>query len=313
MKTLMTGCSGLIGNALIEYLFQKGHSIQCLKRNTGSEGNQFWATQALPTNTESVFDTVIHLAGENVAEGRWTTARKERIQNSRVEGTRQLIDYISMLETKPKVFLCASAVGYYGHSMDKIFNEDSPLGQSFLAEVCHRWEKETTRLSAMGIRVVNLRFGMVLSPKGGALHKMVPPFKARLGGVLGDGQQFISWISIRDLVAIVDFIVKQPNIKGPVNVVSPIPTNNRILTETLGRVLNRPAFLRIPQFVVKLLFGQMAEEMLLSSTRATPKVLLEADYNFQDQSLEAVLRYCLESADNRSMPQPAQKPLQPSR
>ncbi len=294
MKTLVTGCSGLIGNALVEHLFKHGHSIQCLQRNKGSDANHFWATESLPTNTENVFDTVIHLAGENVAAGRWTSARKERILASRVEGSRQLIDYISMLPEKPKVFLCASAVGYYGHSMDKIFSEDSPPGDGFLAEVCQQWEKQTARLAVMGIRTVNLRFGMVLSPKGGALHKMAPPFRARLGGVIGDGQQFISWVSIRDLVAIVDFIVKQPNIKGPVNVVSPIPTNNRILSETLARVLNRPLLFKIPAFLVRYIFGQMADEMLLSSCRVTPKVLLEADYNFQDQSLEAVLHYCLD-------------------
>jgi len=295
MKTLVTGCSGLIGNALIEYLFQHGHSIQCLKRHKDSLPNHFWATEELPKNTENIFDTIIHLAGENVAEGRWTAARKERILVSRVEGTRQLIDYIAMLEKKPKVFLCASAIGFYGHSMDTIFNEDSPLGHGFLADVCHQWEKETNRLKAMNIRTVNLRFGMVLSPKGGALHKMAPAFRARLGGILGDGQQFISWISIRDLVAIVDFIIKQPQINGPVNIVSPIPTNNKILSETLGRVINRPVFFKIPAFVVNLLFGQMAEEMLLASTRVTPKILMEADYTFQDQSLEAVLRHCLES------------------
>lgn len=294
MKTLVTGCSGLVGNALIDYLFRQGHSIQCLKRYNGPEQNHFWATEELPANTAHVFDAVVHLAGENVADGRWTTARKESILTSRVEGTRQLIDYISMLTKKPKVFLCASAVGYYGHSMDQIFNEDSPLGEGFLADVCHQWEKQTNRLSGMGIRAVNLRFGMVLSPNGGALHKMVPAFKARLGGVIGDGQQFISWIGIRDLVAIVDFAIKHPDIKGPVNVVSPIPTNNRILTETICRVIKRPLFFRIPGFVVKFLFGQMAEEMLLSSSRVTPKVLLEAGYNFQDQSLEAVIRYCLE-------------------
>jgi uncharacterized protein len=294
MKTLVTGCSGLVGNALIEYLFQKGHSIQCLKRNKDSARNDFWDTQALPTNTENIFDTVVHLAGENVAEGRWTSSRKEKILSSRVEGTRQLIDYIAQLKTKPKVFLCASAVGYYGHSMDKIFNEDSPLGASFLAEVCRQWEKETERLSTMGIRRVNLRFGMVLSPKGGALHKMAPPFRMRLGAVLGHGQQFISWISIRDLVAIVDFIINRPQISGPVNVVSPIPTTNKILSETLGKILKSPVLFSVPKFMVKLLFGQMAEEMLLCSTRATPKILLEADYIFQDQSLEAVLRSCLD-------------------
>lgn len=294
MKTLMTGCSGLVGNALVEFLFARGHSIQCLKRNQDSEHHHFWATQALPTTTDNVFDAVIHLAGDNVAEGRWTADKKRRILTSRVEGTRQLIDYISTLARKPKVFLCGSAVGYYGHSLDEIFDENSPLGQGFLADVCYQWEYETHRLADLGIRTVNLRFGMVLSPKGGALQKMAPPFKAGLGGVLGNGQQFISWISIRDLVAIVDFLINQPHIEGPVNVVSPIPTTNRILTESLGKTFNRPTYLRIPTFMARLLFGQMADEMLLASTRVTPQVLLESGYTFQDQSLEAVVRYCLD-------------------
>lgn len=295
MKTLVTGCSGLVGNALVEHLFKKGHSLQCLQRNREPHSQQIWATQALPANTDHVFDAVVHLAGENVADGRWTTAKKERILESRIEGTRQLIDYIATLEVKPKVALCASAVGYYGHSMDEIFDEDSPLGKGFLADVCRQWEKQAGRLETMGVRTVNLRFGMVLSPKGGALWKMVPAFKARVGGIVGSGEQFISWISIRDLVEIVDFIIKKPQINGPVNVVSPIPTTNRILSETLGRVLNRPVLMKIPAFMVRVIFGDMADEMLLASTRVTPKVLMEADYNYQDQSLESVLRYCLNS------------------
>lgn len=295
MKTLVTGCTGLVGSALVEHLFKKGHSLQCLQRNHDPRSQQFWATGALPSNTNQIFDAVVHLAGENVADGRWTSAKKARILESRVEGTRQLVDYIATLTEKPKVALCASAVGYYGHSMEEIFNEDSPMGKGFLADVCRQWEKQAARLAAMGIRTIHMRFGMVLSPKGGALWKMVPAFKARMGGIVGSGEQFISWISIRDLVEIVDFLIRQPQIKGPVNVVSPIPTTNRILSETLGKVLDRPVLMRIPAIIAKLVFGEMAEEMLLASTRVTPKVLMEADYNYQDQSLESVLRYCLES------------------
>lgn len=293
MKTLLTGSSGLVGNALIEYLFARGYSIQCLRHSRERQAGRFWATQALPAGGDNRFDAVIHLAGENVAQDRWTTLKKQRIQESRVIGTRELVDFISVLPNKPKVFLCASAVGYYGSREDQILDEDSSPGEGFLADVCRQWEKETERLSALGVRVINLRFGMILSPKGGALHKMLPPFTHGLGGVVGSGDQYISWISIRDLVAIIDFLIGKAHIAGPVNIVSPIPTTNRGLTESLAKALNRPAFLRIPGFAVKLLLGQMADEMLLASTRVTPKVLLEEDYRFQDQSLDAVLRYCL--------------------
>lgn len=293
MNTLLTGCSGLVGNALIEYLFARGHSIQCLKRNRESQPDHFWATQSLPANREYEFDAVIHLAGENVAQSRWTAEVKNRILKSRVVGTRELVDFISQLAHKPKVFLCASAVGYYGNGEDRIFDENSSSGEGFLADVCRQWEKETERLSSMGVRVVNLRFGMILSPRGGALHKMIPPFKLGLGGTIGSGRQYLSWISIRDVVAIVDFLMEKSQITGAVNMVSPIAATNKELTEGLGKALNRPAFLKVPAPLVKLIFGRMAEEMLLSSTRVTPKVLLESGYGFQDQSLDAVLRYCL--------------------
>jgi uncharacterized protein (TIGR01777 family) len=292
MKTLITGSSGLVGSSLVEFLFKKGHSIQCLKRNSEAGSDKFWATQELPENKATEFDTVIHLAGENVAQGRWTEKKKQSILRSRLEGTKELVDYISILTEKPKVFLCASAVGYYGSRGNEILDENSSLGTGFLADVCRQWEKETQRLSAMGIRVVNLRFGMVLSPRGGALHKMIPPFQARLGGIIGSGQQYISWISIRDLVKIVDFIIQRDHIKGPVNVVSPIQTTNKELTKALGKALNRPTPFKVPAFMARLIFGQMAEEMLLGSSRVTPKTLLEAGYEFEDQSLDAVLQYC---------------------
>jgi uncharacterized protein (TIGR01777 family) len=276
----------------VEFLFKKGHSIQCLKRNLEAGSDNFWATQELPENNATEFDNVIHLAGENVAQGRWTEKKKKSILLSRLEGTKELVDYISILTEKPNVFLCASAIGYYGSRGNEILDENSSLGTGFLADVCRQWEKETQRLSAMGVRVVNLRFGMVLSPKGGALHKMIPPFQARLGGIIGSGQQYISWISIRDLVKIVDFIIQRDHIKGPVNVVSPIQTTNKELTKALGKALNRPTPFKVPAFMAQLIFGQMADEMLLGSSRVTPKILLEAGYEFDDQSLDAVLQYC---------------------
>ncbi len=237
-----------------------------------------------------------------MAQGRWTSAKKRLILSSRVNGTRELVDYISHLTSKPKVFLCASAVGYYGSRSDEILDEGSSLGEGFLAEVCDQWEKETRRLASMGVRVVNLRFGMVLSPKGGALHKMIPPFKAGLGGIIGGGNQYISWISISDLVDIVEFIIKNDTIKGPVNIVSPTPATNKSLTQSLGKALNRPTFFRLPSLLVKTIFGQMADEMLLSSTRAIPKVLLDAGYEFKDQSLDATLQYCTQPVSKTITP-----------
>lgn len=293
MKTLITGCSGLVGSALVEYLFTKGHSIQCLKHNDSSSQQPYWATSEISKTTNDGFDAVIHLAGENVATGRWTANKKRRILDSRVQGTRELVDYISSLNRKPQIFLCASAVGYYGDRGDEILDEESSLGKTFLADVCDQWEQECQRLQPMGVRVANLRFGMVLSPKGGALHKMIPPIKARVGGVVGSGRQYISWISIRDVVAIVQFIINNNQISGPVNVVSPIPTTNMGLTESLGKALKRSTPFKVPAFAAKLIFGQMADEMLLSSTRATPKKLLESGYEFIDQSLEEVLQFCV--------------------
>ena len=294
MKTLITGSSGLVGSSLVEFLFKKGHSIQCLKRNLKADPDNFWATNELPENSDTAIQTIIHLAGENVAQGRWTEKKKQNILMSRIQGTKELVDYISLLKNKPSVFLCASAIGFYGSRGDEILDENSSLGTGFLADVCRQWEKESQRLSLMGVRVVNLRFGMILSPRGGALYKMIPPFRARLGGIIGSGKQYISWISIRDLVEIVDFIIKRDQIKGPVNVVCPIQTTNKGLTKALGAALNRPTPFKIPAFMARLVFGQMADEMLLSSARVTPKVLLEAGYEFRDQSLDAVVHYCVE-------------------
>ena len=295
MKTMITGSSGLVGSSLVEFLFKKGHSIHCLKRNTLATSENFWTFNHRPEDIQSEYNTIIHLAGENVAQGRWTEKKKQDILMSRVQGTRELVNYISELKEKPSLFICASAVGYYGSRGNEILDENSSLGAGFLADVCNQWEKESQRLSELGVRVVNLRFGMIMSPRGGALHKMIPPFQARLGGTIGTGKQYISWISIRDLVKIVDFTIQKNHIAGPVNVVSPIQTTNKELTKALGKALNRPTPFTIPTFMARLVFGQMADEMLLGSSRVTPKVLLEAGYEFEDQSLDAVLQYCIQS------------------
>ncbi|MGW8194361.1 MAG: TIGR01777 family oxidoreductase [Desulforhopalus sp.] len=296
MKVLITGCSGLIGSALVEYLFQQGHSIQCLKRNKIAGDNPFWATDQLPSAKDDPVEVVIHLAGENIADRRWSGARKKLIMMSRVTGTRELVSYFSRQEKKPRLFLCASAVGYYGSRQDELLDENSSAGVGFLAEVCKRWENESHKISAAGIREVNLRFGLVLSPNGGALHKMTPAFKKGVGGTIGNGKQHISWISIRDLVAIVQFIIDNESLEGPVNMVSPIPTTNKGLTKSLGKALDRPTPFTVPTIAAKIIFGEMAAEMLLSSTRATPQKLLRAGYEFIDTSLDETVKSCVQSS-----------------
>jgi uncharacterized protein len=294
MKILISGASGLVGSSLVESLFERGHTIRPLQRHKEKSWGRLWNTDELDAaaNPEP-FDAVIHLAGENVASGRWTAARKEKILRSRVDGTWELVDYISQLNKKPKVLICASATGYYGNCGDTIVDEQSPLGSGFLAEVCRQWEETAAKAGLAGIRVVNTRFGMILSPRGGALHKMLPPFRLGLGGVVGNGEQYISWISIRDLTEIVQFIIDHDSLSGPVNVVTPTPVTNRDFTRTLGKALNRPTIMPAPAFLVRLLFGEMADEMLLNSTRAMPTRLLEAGYRFQDVDLGRTLLSCI--------------------
>jgi uncharacterized protein len=297
MRTLITGCSGLVGSALIESLHAAGHDIRCLQRNKDTSPESFWHTRELFSTSDNSkpFNQVIHLAGENVANGRWSATRKKAILESRIEGTRQLVRYLSTLETPPKTLLCASAVGFYGSRGDELLDEYSGLGRGFLSDVCRQWEREAKKAAEFGIRVVNMRFGMVLSPKGGALHKMLPPFKAGLGGPIGKGAGYMSWISIRDITEIIQFLISTPSISGPINVVSPSPVTNLEFTTTLASVLNRPARLPAPPFMLKLLFGEMADEMLLASIRAKPEKLLASGYQFKDPDLEKVLQYCVDN------------------
>lgn len=294
MKILITGASGLVGSSLVESLFKKGHTIRTLRRHKEKSWGKLWDTDALDADEDqSPFDAVIHLAGENVANGRWDAARKEKIIRSRVDGTWELVDYICQPHKKPKVFLCASATGFYGNCGTTIVDERSPLGTGFLADVCRQWEETAAKAAQSGIRVANMRFGMILSSRGGALHKMLPPFKVGLGGVVGGGEQFISWIGMRDLTEIVNFLLENDSLNGPVNVVTPTPVTNRAFTKTLGEVLKKPTIFPAPAFLVRLLFGEMADEMLLNSTRVMPIRLLEAGYHFQDEDLRHTLISCI--------------------
>lgn len=294
MRTLITGASGLIGSALVQSLHAKGHSIRCLQRNKNKQNPEFWNTDVftLDGNEEQPFDTVIHLAGENVAQSRWNDKLKKRILDSRIEGTRELVQLLSKVPEPPSTFICASAIGYYGSRGSELLTEQSEAGKTFLAEVCRKWEAEAQQAESLGCRVVNLRFGMVLSPDGGALHKMLLPFKAGLGGPIGNGKQYMSWISIRDLVEIVDFAIHDESLYGPINVVSPVPVTNKEFTRCLSGVLGRPAILPVPPFALRLMFGKMADEMLLAGSRVKPEKLISSGYSFQDVNLAETLRFC---------------------
>jgi len=295
MRTLITGASGLVGSALVESLHAKGYSLRCLQRNKKPGIGRIWKTDELLSDAEEAapVDAVIHLAGENIADGRWSASKKRRIMDSRVEGTRELVGFLATLDEPPSTFICASAVGFYGSRGSEVLTEKKSGGSGFLAEVCRKWEAEAKKAESFGARVVHLRFGMILSPNGGALAKMLPPFKAGLGGPLGNGRQYMSWISIRDLVEIADLALNDETLRGPVNVVSPEPVTNKEFTRCLAEVLNRPAILPAPSFALRLMFGEMADEMLLASSRARPEKLIGAGYSFQDQNLTETLRYCV--------------------
>ncbi|KGO35578.1 MAG: TIGR01777 family oxidoreductase [Desulfoprunum sp.] len=296
MKILITGASGLVGSALIESLFKLGHTIRPLRRHRNKTWGRLWDTASLDADADqSPFDVVINLAGENVANKRWNARQKELILRSRVDSTWELVDYISQPGRRPKLLICASATGYYGNCGDAIVDERSPSGSGFLAEVCRQWEETAAKAEQAGIRVVFLRFGMVLSPRGGALFKMLPAFKAGLGGVIGSGNQYIGWISINDLADIVGFVMENEGLQGAFNTVSPIPVTNRVFVKTLGEVLGRPTIMPAPAFLVRLLFGEMADEMVLSSCRVVPTRLLEAGYRFKEQDLRQVLASCTHS------------------
>jgi uncharacterized protein (TIGR01777 family) len=300
MNVIISGSSGFIGSAVTAELTHAGHRVGRLIRdaNAHQPGTILWnpATGNLDSNELEGADVLIHFAGESVAGGRWTVAKKKRIRESRVQGTRLLSQAIARLTPGPQVFIVASAVGYYGDRGDEQLTEDSSLGSGYLADVCRAWELAASAAREAGIRVVHLRFGMVLSFHGGALPKMLLPFKLGLGGVIGSGRQYVSWITLGDAVRAVQFAMQTPALRGPVNVVAPQPVTNREFTKALGQALHRPTLFPLPAFAARLAFGQMAEEVLLAGARVQPQRLQAAGFQFQQPELAAAFQTILDKA-----------------
>jgi len=293
-RILVSGVSGPIGAALLPSLRTSGCSLVRLARGAVTNEEHIAWDPAKPLAPQSVsgFDAVIHLAGESIM-GRWTSAKKARIRESRVAGTANLASALAQAEEKPRVFICGSAIGYYGNRGDEILREESAPGQGFLAEVCQEWEEATTPAVQADIRTVHLRTGVVLSPKGGALGAMLLPFKLGLGGRVGDGRQWMSWIDVQDMVGAIRHIMKNDLIQGAVNMVAPKPVRNEELVKTLASVLSRPAILPMPEFAVKTVFGEMGEELLLAGQRVEPGKLISSGYPFRYRELRASLEALL--------------------
>jgi uncharacterized protein len=296
MNILLTGASGLIGSAVLPALTTEGHRVIPLTRSQPKPGDMAvqWdpAKGSIDASGLEDLDGVVHLAGEPIGE-RWTAEKKARIRDSRVRGTRLLSETLAQLSTPPKILVCASAIGYYGDRAEEVLTEASAPGTGFLAEVCRAWEAATEPALLKGIRVVNLRFGVVLSATGGALAKMLPPFRMGLGGVLGSGKQYMSWIILDDAVGAIQHALLTESLNGPANAAAPQPVTNAEFTKTLGKVLGRPTLLPMPAFAARLMFGEMADELLLSSARVQPSKLLATGYAFRYPGLEAGLQHLL--------------------
>ena len=291
----MTGASGLVGSALVSMLDARGHQVVKLMRGPASSASAAtWNPEArqIDLGRAGNIDAVVHLAGANIAQ-RWTPEVKRRIRDSRVEGTQLLSGALAKLPTPPKVLVCASATGFYGNRGEEWLDERSAPGHGFLADACQEWEAAADAARATGIRVVHLRLGIVLTPNGGALAKMLPAFRLGIGGRLGDGRAYWSWIVLDDLIEVILHALVTESLKGPVNAVSPNPITNSVLTETLGHVLRRPAILPVPRFALELLFGEMAREAMLASFRVKPSRLLETGFQFRFPELEPALRHLL--------------------
>lgn len=294
MKIIISGSSGLVGSALVFNLISDGHQVFRLVRSSKQDGIVWDPKQPFADRSVlEAFDAVIHLAGESIAEGRWNEQRKRAIRESRVSGTRHLSDAIASLNSPPKVFVCASASGYYGDRGDEILREESPPGTGFLPDVCKEWEAATQSAADKGIRVVNTRFGIILSQKGGALPKMLTPFKLGAGGRIGSGKQYWSWIDLDDVVGVIEHCVNNDALQGPVNTSTPNPVTNAVFTQTLARVLKRPAIFPVPAFAARAAFGEMADALLLCSFKMEPAKLIASGYTFAYPDLESSLRHLL--------------------
>jgi uncharacterized protein (TIGR01777 family) len=299
-RVVVGGASGLIGTTLTAWLTDRGDRVLPLVRHaprTGS-GEIPWDPDAGELQGAALegTDAVVHLGGVNIASGRWSKKTKAAIRDSRIASTRLLSETLARLEKPPRAFICASATGYYGNRGAELLTEDSPPGDGFLPDLCRAWEAATEPARHAGIRVVNLRTGIVLSARGGALVRMLPAFKAGAGGVLGSGRQYMSWIALDDAVRVIEFVLKTESLAGPVNVVAPNPVTNREFTRTLGRVLKRPTFLPLPALAIRVLFGEMGRVLLLEGQRVHPAHLEQAGFSFHHVHLEDALRHELTHA-----------------
>jgi uncharacterized protein (TIGR01777 family) len=280
MKLLLTGSSGLVGSALAPALTAAGHNVTRL-------------VHSRPWPDLAGHDAVVNLAGDNIATGRWTPEKKARIRDSRVQLTRRLSESLAKLTPPPKVLVSASAIGYYGNRGDEVMRDESLPGLDFLAGVCCDWEAAAKPAAEAGIRVVHLRFGVILTAAGGALAKMLTPFKLGAGGVIGNGRQWMSWIALDDVVGAIQHALATESLRGPVNTVAPHPVTNREFTRTLGRALGRPTLFSMPAFAARLALGEVADVLLLASQRVEPAKLLASGYRFQFPDLENTLRRLL--------------------
>jgi uncharacterized protein len=296
MHILVTGASGLIGSALVSSLSAAGYSVTRLVRRPPQSGEKAvrWdpLTGFIDASALEGLDGVVHLAGESIDE-RWTAAKKVSIRDSRVKGTEVLCEALAQLASPPKVLVSASAIGYYGDRGEEILREESAPGSGFLAEVCRAWEAATEPARQAGLRTVQLRFGVVLSPAGGALAKILPPFRLGLGGVLGSGRQYMSWIALDDAIGAIQQAIVTDNLQGPTNAVAPEAVTNQEFTHTLGKILRRPTVVPLPAFAARLMFGEMADALLLASAHVQPAKLLAVGYRFRYPTLAEALRHLL--------------------
>jgi hypothetical protein len=296
MRIVVSGASGLIGTALVPALRGDGHEVVRLVRRQPSGPDEVrWdpAAHSLDPAVLSTVDAVVHLSGAGVGEKRWSEPFKRTIRDSRVDSTATIAAAMAAAEPRPRVLLAASAVGWYGNSGDREVDESEPAGTGFMADVCRAWEGATGAAEEVGARVVHLRTGLVCSPRGGLLGPMVPLFKLGVGGRLGSGRQYTPWISLRDEIGAIRFLLTADDVRGPVNLTGPEPVTNAEFTKALGRVLDRPAVLPVPRFALRIVTGSFADEGILTGQRAMPTVLLKHGYRFLDQDVTSALRWAL--------------------
>jgi len=291
MNIFITGASGLVGTALSEKLTKNNYNVYKLDRKASNSisTSPDWDIDINQDKSPIFANTYIHLAGENIAAKRWSDKQKKKIYESRILGTQKLVQKIINSPHKPDTFICASAIGYYGDRKQELLDESSLPGEDFVSKISYDWEQATQPLIDCGIRVVNLRFGVILSKKGGALKKMLTPFKLGLGGAIGSGQQKFSWVSLDDAVNAIIYVINKPGIEGPVNVTSPNPVSNKVYTKSLAKVLKRPAIFNMPASVCRLMFGEMADELLLSSQSVMPKKLIQNGFKFNHLKIDTAL------------------------